>query len=280
MELINTLAGKVWFKGKECVIEDIRDERVVEVLNKTLELKAWVDEDGLHIELDVGAKDRATDVYIRIIKILTRGFPELLEKFGLRHYEILGYEFFVLLKEYSSGIEDELLTHPLSQLFDIATLPNKNGYYFSTIYGIDNINVPILMSFGKLFFDELKDVVSLNPSLEELAELKEISRSILRLERLGDGRLVKLAKNAKKLEELEKTLMKISAIRYVLTNAKDIVLVSKVLHEEVQKVRRIGNGLCIYLGRKLRSELGIHEGDFVDVKLLEKGMLIRKLNRK
>lgn len=48
-------------------------------------------------------------------------------------------------------------------------------------------------------------------------------------------------------------------------------------YEETQKIRRLENGLCVYLSRNLRESINIKEGDAVSVKIISGKIFIEKV---
>lgn len=108
-------------------------------------------------------------------------------------------------------------------------------------------------------------------------ELKEISKNVLRLERLGDITLARLARNFEKIASLEETLTKIIAVKQAISC--EVAIAGNIEHAEIQKIRRLGNGLCVYLSKPLRGRLGIREGDAVSVRVLAGKIFIEKVEK-
>ncbi len=111
--------------------------------------------------------------------------------------------------------------------------------------------------------------------MPEFLELKEISKNVLRLERLGDTILARLARNFEKIVSLEETLTKIIAVRHAVSC--ELAIAGNIEHAEIQKIRRLGNGLCVYLSKTLRDKLDIKEGDAVSVRVLTGKIFIEKV---
>jgi len=264
------IAENVSFGSNGLVIDGLGNVRLAEILKRKLGVEASVEDSKLVVQ--VSSMNEAVKVYRRIVKVILRS--PYIEVLGFRFREILGYRFLVYLREYRDGIEKEIADDPLSEDFDIVTLPDEEGYYYSTLYGVDNINIPVLLTMGGLFAKELAELVENNPSLSELLSLKEISKNILKLERLGDTVLARHARNFEKIASIEETIFKIMAVRQALSY--EIAIVGNIEHAEIQKVRRLGNGLGVYLSKNLRRVLGIKEGDVVSIRVLAGRILIER----
>ncbi|ADC66623.1 hypothetical protein Ferp_2516 [Ferroglobus placidus DSM 10642] len=128
---------------------------------------------------------------------------------------------------------------------------------------------------GNLFASELSEVVEKGLSLQELVELGKLSRKPLKIERFGDKTLTKLVKIFEKLSSIEDTLKKIMAVRSAIL--VDSIIASSARYEELQKVRRLGNGLCVYLSRKLRNYFEVVEGDTVSVKVVDGKVILERI---
>lgn len=263
------IARNIIFKEGKLILKGLNDEKLAEMLEK--EVKVHLNSDGLVIP--VNSKDEAVEMYKRAANAVLH--TPYLEKLGFSYREILDYRFLIYLTEYRDGVENEILNNPLNREFDIVTLPNRDGYYYSTLYGIDNINIPVMLSIGNLFARELVEIVESNPSLMELLELKRISENVLRLERFGEGKLAKLARNLERIETIEKTIKKMLAVRSAFSC--EVAIAGNVEHAEIQKIRRLGNGLCVYLSKRLRRKLGVDENDFVSVRVLAGKIFIEKV---
>lgn len=250
--------GKLILKGAGDSAEVLRKEGV-EAYSENGDLTIYVE-----------SLEEALETYREVVRALLH--TKHLENLGFSFREIFGYSFLIYLKEYREGMENKLLNHPLKGDFDIVTLPNKEGYYYSTLYGMDNLNVSAILVLGNLFARELMEVVENNPSLMELLELKRVSS--IRLERF-DSKLSELIRSLERVESIEEVIKKMIAVRFAFSC--EITIAGNIEHAEVQKIRKLGNGLCIYLNRNLRKILEVKEGDVVAVKALDGKLIVEKV---
>ncbi len=256
------IARNAVFEGEKLVLKGLAEKRLIDLIGKKLGYKCSISGDGFEIHVD--SASRAREVYKDVMRLIMR--TSYIERLGFRFCNILGYSFLIYLSEYKDGIEDEVNNNPLSEELDVVTLPDKDGYYYSTLYGIDNIKVPAILTLGNLFINELSEIIEKGFSLPELVELGEMSKKVLKLERFGDTTLAGLARKFEKLLSIEDMLRKIIAVRSALL--ADSVITGSVRYEELQRVRRLGNGLCVYLSRKLRKHFEVAEGDTVSVRVI------------
>ncbi len=259
------IAENALYYGGRLTLKGVSDAEEI-LRRKGIEARKEGDDITIHAE----SIQEALEIYRNAVRALLH--TEHLEKFGFSFREIFGYGFLIYLKEYREGMEDALLKHPLRQDFDIVTLPNREGYYYSTLYGIDNLNVSAILALGNLFARELMEILENNPSLMELIELKKISG--VRLERFDSG-LSKLVRSLERVERIEEIVKKMLAVRFAFSN--EIAVAGNVEHAEVQKIRRLGNGLCIYLSRKMKRLLGVKENDAVAVRFVSGKVLVEKI---
>ncbi len=264
------IAKNVVFVDGKVVLKGLSDRKILEMLPKEFS-NAYLDLEGLIIPAN--SLEEAQDIYVKVVNAIR--LTHNLERLGFSYREILGYGFLIYLSEYRDGMEREILDSPLSRKYDIVTLPNRDGYYYSTLYGIDNVNLPATLVIGNLYARELHEIVEANPSLMDLLDLKRISENVLRLERLGESRLANLARNLEKIEKIEETIKKMLAVRFAFSC--EFAIAGNAEHEEPQKIRRLGNGLCVYLSRNLRDRIGIKEGDAVSVKVISGKIFIEKV---
>ncbi|MDI3498158.1 hypothetical protein [Archaeoglobus sp.] len=261
------IGKNVIFSGGEVVFIGVDDEKLVEVYPE-----AEIDDSNLIIP--VKSVEEAFEVYREVLKLI-RNTP-LIEKLGFSYKEVFGYGFLVYLNEYKSGIEDELMENPARKEFDIVTLPNKDGYYYSTLYGLDNLNIPALLVVGNLYAEELRKLVEKSPSLMELFELKKLKEKMTLLERFGEAGTLQFLRSLEKIEAVDEIVKKMLAVRFSFSI--DLALAGKVEHSELQKIRKLGNGLGIYLSRSVRNKVSLQEGDLVSVRVLDGKLLAEKVN--
>lgn len=264
------IARNVAFDGGKVIFSNLSERKILDMLAEEF-ANAHLTPDGLVIP--ASSKHEAMEIYVRVASAIR--LTPYLEKLGFSYRDIFGYRFLIYLTEYSDGLEREILDNPLSREYEIVTLPDRDGYYCSTLYGIDNINLPAILVLGNLYARELLEVVEANPGLMELLDLKRISGNVLRLERFGEARLAKLAGNLEKIERIEDTVKKMLAVRSAISH--EVAVAGDVEHDEVQKIRRLGNGLCVYLSKNLRDMLGIKEGDAVSVRVISGKIFIEKV---
>ncbi|WP_456328438.1 AbrB/MazE/SpoVT family DNA-binding domain-containing protein [Archaeoglobus sp.] len=262
------IARNAVFEKEKLILKGFASKRLADLIEGNISYKCSMSSNNL--EIYVGSASRAREVYKDVMKIIMHT-PHI-EKFGFRFCNVLNYGFLIYLTEYRDGIENEVNNNPLSEELDIVTLPDRDGYYYSTLYGIDNINIPAILTLGNLFVNELSEIIEKRLSLPDLVEVEKMSKKILKLERMGNSTLLRLARGFEKLSSIEETLKKVIIVRSVLSN-----IVKGYSYEELQKVRKLGNGLCVYLSKKIRKHFDVREGDTVSLRVEDENVILRKV---
>ena len=259
-----------YYDGRKLTLENLKDPKLSELLKEKLGIDAFADDNGLHVKVE--SSKEAEEVYVTIAKTLLR--THHLEKLGFRYYDVFDYSFLVYLKQYRDGIEGELKRNPLSREFDIATLPNESGFYYSTLYGIDNIHIPAMLVLSNLFADDVKEFVDAGFTIQDFLDLKELSRDKLKIERFGGDSLLETIERFERVSSVEDVMVKLISVRRALSN--EVVISGKVEYSELQKVRKLGNGLAVYISRQIRRLLEIKESDLVSVRVVNKKICIER----
>ena len=201
---------------------------------------------GKDLRVFVGDLLGAKRVYKEVVKRLA--MSRFAERIGFKYCRALGYSFLIYLERYREGLEDRMKRDPMVEDFDIVTLPNDDGYYFSTLYGLDNLNIPLIAVFSNI----LRSYLDFDLSLHDLVNSWKLKFENSELK--------------KKVEWVDDVLRKAYIVRSVLVGFGD-------KHIEVQKVRKLGNGLCVYLSRNVRKYFPVENNDLVLVRVLEKGSI-------
>lgn len=264
------IARNVFFDDGRVILKGLSERKILQILPEEL---SNAEQNSENLVIPVKSQEEALDVYVKVVDAIR--LTHYLKWLGFSYREVFGYGFLIYLSKYRDRMGNEVLDNPLSKKYYIVTLPNRDGYYYSTFYGIDNVNLQAMLVVGNLYARELLEIVEANPSLMEMPDLKRISENVLRLERLGESRLANIAKNLKKIESLEDTVKKILAVRFAFSCK--LAIAGNVEHEEAQKIRKLGNGLCVYLSRNLRDMIGIKEGDAVSVRVISGKIFIEKV---
>lgn len=269
------IAKNVVFEDGKVVFTAFGEEsegRILQLLLPEELVHAYFDQERLVIP--ARSVEEAMDVYVKVVDAVR--FTPYLEKLGLSYREVFGYSFMIYKAPYRDGLEKAVSENPVSRKYDVVTLPNRDGYYYSTLYGIDNVNLPALLVVGNLYARELLEIVEANPSLPDLLDLKRVSESLLKLERLGEAKLANLARNVEKVEKIEEIVKKMMAVR--LAFSTEFAIAGNFEHTEVQKIRRLGNGLCVYLSKKVRERVRVEEGDHVAVGVISGKIFVSPYN--
>lgn len=199
---------------------------------------------------------------------------------GFIEIETPGYRFLIYPEKYYDGIDKAI--EKTSPKMDVASLPDDSGYYYSTLYGLDNIRIPIIYSF----LPQLLNLRFLSEkSLTELVNTVEYYRrrmGILMKEETEENKTIEAIEKLGKIEELifrcmitRAVIKELASNRY--SDPKGLVYFAGVLrHSEEQKLRDLGNGKAIYLSKEIRKKLGISDEDKLRVKVVGDNILIEK----
>jgi len=265
-------------------IEGYRDvkyvvEKIVGDLAEVLIEDGWI---NLKFPEPVSA-DFALDIYKKILmEILTSCKLYSSKVLKLAYIDNFGYKLVVILHPYSDelrrDIEEGRIVLPD---IDFATLPDRDGNYYSSAYGLDNLSIPILYSFSNLFIDDLVGVLDANISEKDFKNLETLESTLITLKRMGKdvGEIKRLVDLVEGLIRAEKIIRKAVITRAIVSsiNVDNVAIVGNVKSEYVSKIRRLGNGLGIYLNKEIRKTSMLEEGDTVSVTLIDKMLLVRKL---
>jgi len=232
------IAKGVRYEEGELVFEGLKD---AEVLFRG-DFKFRVE--GKDLRFFVGDLSGAKKVYKEVVKRLA--MSRFAGRIGFKYCRALGYSFLIYLERYEDGIEERVRRDPMVEDFDIVTLPNDDGYYFSTLYGLDNLNVPLVAVFS----NTLRSYLDFDLSLHDLVNSWRLKFEESELKR--------------KVERVDDVLQKAYVVRSVLKGFGD-------KYVEVQRVRKLGNGLCVYLSRNVRKFFPVESKDLVLVRVLEEG---------
>jgi len=194
-----------------------------------------------------------------------------LQREKLREVEMLGFRFYIYAEPYSPGIESRI-----PRGVEIATLANEEGYYYCTLYGVDNLKVPFLVNY----LPRLREI-DLEPGLTELVEVAKMSEKKGWF-MLGEKNIEKLEKieEFERLRSIEEVVFKSMLIRKAVEIASKagsfILLMGSEKLQDLQKLRRLGNGFAVYLNEKVRKMTGIDESSNLKLRLIDGRIVIEK----
>ncbi len=195
------------------------------------------------------------------------------EKDKLKEVNILGFRFYIYFKPYRPGIESEIPRN-----MEIATLADKEGYYYCTLYGVDNLNVPFLVNYLPRFRE-----MELEPGLTELVEVAKMS------EKKGwimlDEKNIEVLRKIDEFERLRsiegvafKSMLIRKAVEIASREGSFIVLVGSEKMQELQRLRKLGNGFAVYLNEKVRKMTGIDENTNLRLRIVDGRIVIEKVS--
>lgn len=253
-------------------------EKVVGDFAEVLIEDGWI---NLKFSAPISA-DFALDIYKKIlIEILTNCKLYSSKVLRLAYIDNFGYKLVVILHPYSDelrrDIEEGRIILPD---VDFATLPDRDGNYYSSAYGLDNLSTPVLYSFSNLFIDDLVGVLDANISEKDFKNLESLESTLITLKRMGKdaGEVKRLVGLVEGLMRSERIIRKAVITRAIVSSiGVNNVVIGNVKGECISKVRRLGNGLGIYLNRKVRKISMLEEGDIVSITLADGVLLVRKL---
>jgi len=194
-----------------------------------------------------------------------------LAKEDLKEVEIFGFRFYIYPERYRPGIESRI---PRGR--DIATLANEEGYYFCTLYGVDNLRVPFLVNY----LQRLKEI-ELKPELTELLELARMAekKGWMLLDK-GKPEDLERVEKFERLRSIEEVVFKSMLIRRAVEIASKegnlILIAGSEKRLEEQKLRRLGNGFAVYLSEKVRKMAGIEMDSTLKLRVVDGRIVIEK----
>jgi len=150
------IARGIRYEGGEIILEGLKNAK--SLFRGDYEFRI----EGEDLRIFVGDWLSAKRVYREVVKRLA--MSRFAEKVGFKYCRALGYSFLIYLEEYKEGLEERVKRDPMGEDFDVVTLPNDDGYYFSTLYGLDNLNVPLVAVFA----NTLRSYLDFGSSLHDL----------------------------------------------------------------------------------------------------------------